>query len=123
MSARHAARGKPLPPFGTDLRDARRRGVRPNVFVHAGRGAWERAKERATPDVLCVPPGAEAAAFDWSIVRGLSLMLIAWEMTEQDVRAIGEELIRAGAVLVMAPCMGADGQQVTLRFVPAGRAT
>jgi len=113
-----ASHRRPLPPYGRELAEARRRGEAVNLFVHAGVGAWERAKARGAPHVLCLPPGSDFNSFDWTVVRGLSLMLIAWDLDEADVEAFGRHLVTCGAELVMAPVMGSSGVRTLLRIRP-----
>lgn len=106
-----AARSK-LPPFARELVTARRRGQRVNLFIHAGDRAWDRARSRRPPDVLCLPPGEDFRTFDWSIVRGLSLVLVWWNGSPAEVDAFARHLVLSGAELVAALGATHDGKHV-----------
>lgn len=92
----------PLPAYGRELAEARRHGQKPNVFIHAGARAWERAKLRTPPEVLCCPPDADYRQYDWSMCRGLSVTLVAWGMEAQAIDDFAQHLVRSGAELVCA---------------------
>jgi hypothetical protein len=104
MSGRvkRVAISKPLPPFGRELAEARRRGEFVNVFVHAGDHAWDRARRRAPPEVLCLPPDESADTYDWTVVKGLQITLIVWNRDEAFVDSFARALVIAGATLVAA---------------------
>jgi hypothetical protein len=102
----------PLPPYGRELTDARRRGQKPNVHIHAGDRAWDRAKMRKPPEVLVCPSDADYRQYDWTACRGLSVTLIVWGRDAEAVEAFAEHLIRSGAELVctLNAFEGEDGE-------------
>jgi hypothetical protein len=104
----------PLPPFGRELAAARRHGDTPNVHVHAGTRAWERARMRAPPGVLCLPPEAEYRHYDWAVCRGLALTLIVWDRPREFVDGFARQLVLDGAALVAA--LGSDREGATCTF-------
>jgi len=101
--ARRSSRTRLLmPPYGRELAAARRRGESPNVFLHGGDRSWDRAKLRAPPEVLCLPPDANHYDYDWSLVQGLALTLIVWNREPSLVDSFARQLVIAGASLVAA---------------------
>lgn len=90
------------PPFAKSLIAAKSKRLPLNVFIHAGEHSWRRAKNRPEPHVLCCPPDADYATFDWTCVGGLELTLIVWGRDEEYVDAFAAHLVRAGAKLVAA---------------------
>jgi hypothetical protein len=100
--AKRVPTSKPLPPFGRELSEARFRGEFPNVFIHAGDHAWNRAQKRAPPEVLCLPPDASADDYDWTIVKGLAVTLVVWDRDDEFVDTFARLLVIAGAKMVAA---------------------
>jgi hypothetical protein len=99
--AKRVPTSKPLPAFGRELQEARRRGEFPNVFVHAGDHAWDRAHRRAPPEVLCLPPDESAESYDWTVVKGLAVTLVVWDREEAFTDAFARLLVISGATLVV----------------------
>ena len=93
---------KPLPPFGRELYEARKRNESPNVWVFAGEHSWKRAQGRRPPEVLCLPPDEPADAYDWSVCRGLAITLIVWGRDETFMDSLARLLVISGATLVAA---------------------
>ena len=91
-----------MPPYGRELAAARTRGELPNVFIHAGDYAWDRAKLRSPPDVLCLPPDGDFRDYDWTPVKKLALTLIVWGRPNSWIDEFATHLVRAGAELVCA---------------------
>jgi hypothetical protein len=91
-----------IPPYGRELTAARRRRESPSVFIHAGERAWDRAKLRAPPEVLCLPPDADFRAYDWSILKNLGVTLVVWDREATWVDDFAQHLVRSGAELVCA---------------------
>jgi hypothetical protein len=105
----------PLPPYGRELAEARRRGKYPNVFIHAGVRAWDRAKMRMAPEVLCCD--GEFRQYDWTVCKGLSVTLVVWGEDPDWVDSFAQLLVRSGAQLVCAlNAHEGDGGQVESCF-------
>jgi hypothetical protein len=103
----------PLPPFGRELAIAVRRRQQVNLFVHAGHRAWERARYRKPPNVLCLPPGDDFQNYDWSCVRGVDLALVVWNWPQEQVDLFARHLVAVGgASLVAALSAEHDGNRV-----------
>jgi hypothetical protein len=102
MTARSKPAALPLPPFSRELLAAKRRRESLNVFLHAGDRSWDRARKRLPPHVLCCPPDADFAAFDWSCVERLHLTLVVWNREWSFVDGFARHLVISGAALVVA---------------------
>jgi hypothetical protein len=101
--AKRVPASKPLPPFGRELYEARKRNEVPNVFVYAGDRSWALAQKRSPPAVLCVPPDVvDPSVYDWTICKGLALTLVVWNRPEDFVDGFARQLVIAGATLVAA---------------------
>jgi hypothetical protein len=101
-----------LPPYARELLTARKRGLHPNVFVHAGDRAWERARFRLPPNVLCLPPDALFADYDWQCIRGLYPTLIVWNRPPDFVDGFARHLVQSGARMVAALGALHNGERV-----------
>ena len=99
-----------IPPYGHELLRARRQGVSLNVFVHAGDRSWDRARMRAPPHVLCLPPDESFRAYDWSAVKGLELTLVVWNRPPEQVDSFARHLVSCGAKLVASLGASVDDQ-------------
>ena len=90
-----------FPPYGRNVANKPN-----NVFVYAGRNAWEAGRARANivgkNSVLVLPSDEDFHTYRWP-VQGVSLMLIWTDGALRDVQAFGEHLVRSGAALVVAP--------------------
>jgi hypothetical protein len=89
---------KPLPPNGRrHLAHVGSSGT----WVCIGSDAWEFPSRKSFP-VMVLPPGEEPSRYRWP-VAGQSVVLIQWgEADRADVERMALELLRAGAVLVLA---------------------
>jgi len=92
---------KMQPPYSRELALARRQGESLNVFIHAGKESWVRARKRRPPNVLCLPPDAHFRQFDWQAVSGLELTLVYVTEDRSKLIEFGRELILSGARLVV----------------------
>lgn len=89
-----------LPPFGADVLAARRRGESVNLFVYVGAGAWRQAgmKRHAIP----IANADDWRTWDWRLVDGLGITLVARGWGSNAVEALATHLVRAGASPVSA---------------------
>jgi hypothetical protein len=83
------------------------------VFIHAGDRAWDRAKGRRPPDVLCLPDDF-FALYDWRCVKGLAITLVVWGRDYKFIDHFARHLVLAGASMVCA-LNGNDGRSVLYR--------
>jgi len=89
------------PPFGSELIRARALGRSCNVFLHVGPRAWERAGKRPSGHRLCLPPGEDFSAYDWSCCRDLDITLVSWRADIGADVELARHLVRSGAKLVV----------------------
>ena len=96
MSAR-----RKLPPFARAILDGRSGGLPAdhlNVHLMAGPRAWDRARRRAPPHVLALPPGESPESFDWGCAADLEITVQATEEPDEERLArLVVCLLRAGA--------------------------
>ena len=100
------------PPFSRELLRARKSGATPNLFIHAGEHAWERARSRPAGSVLLLPPGDDFRGYDWRCVRALPLTLVWWNGSPDLVDSFARHLVHSGADLVAALDAEHDGSRV-----------
>jgi hypothetical protein len=100
MSARRKLRdpSKPLPPFGKAVADAVRQGKPINTYIMAGPDSWNRHKKRV--DRVVLPPDISPSAFDWSIFKGQSPLVIADDADPDRIRELLRLLVKAPVKLV-----------------------
>jgi hypothetical protein len=97
------------PPYAKELLELRRRGGRPNLFLHAGDHAWRRAQGRPPGERMCLPPNVDYLAVDWTCIKGLELVLVVWGRDPEYVAEFARHLVRSGAALVAAIGRGDSG--------------
>jgi hypothetical protein len=85
-----------MPPYGHEFREARQAGRYVNPWLFCGRRAFELASRRG-PGRLVLPTGEDPAAFDWSPVAALDVVVRWPGASLQEVDELGALLIRAGA--------------------------
>jgi len=74
------AKRKRLPPYGKRLKEFLLNGHKPknDIFLFVGNGAWHKAEFfKNSHNVLILPPNNNPDEFDWSIVRGFSVLIFA----------------------------------------------
>lgn len=120
MSAR-AATGRKLPPYAKDLAKKRLTGASINLYVCAGRTAWDVARARANnhADVLVLPPGEDPYKYTWP-VRGLDVLLSWPDGDYASLCRFADLLIQSGARKVIAPW--AEDKDGVLSFYPLTQA-
>lgn len=116
-----------LPPYGREFRTARQARQYVNPWVFAGPRAFELAARRG-PGRLVLPAGDDPSVFDWSLVRGLDVVVRWPGASVPEVGQLGALLVRAGArsVLVLDD-IREDGDRMVVvrphrRFIAARRA-
>jgi len=85
-----------LPAYGKEFRAARTAGRYVNPWLYCGPRAFEFAARRG-PGRLVLPEGADPATFDWSLVRGLDVVVRWPGASVPEVDQLGALLVRAGA--------------------------
>ncbi len=111
----------PLPPYGRELCEARRRGLAPNVFIHAGDRAWARARVRRPPEILCLPPEAEPENYDWRLCHRLQLTLVVHGRDAAFIDRFARLLVSSGAALVAALSASDDAGVESVFYRPEPR--
>ncbi|MGD9152163.1 MAG: hypothetical protein PVG30_00685 [Gammaproteobacteria bacterium] len=98
---------KQLPPYGRKLLIALQCGYKPtnDVFLFVGQDAWQNAKYFSNwQDVLILPPHRHPDEFDWSIVKGLSVLLRDADNVRYEViRKLAHSLLSSLASVVYVP--------------------
>lgn len=109
-----STRGLRLPPFANDI-PARRR----TIWISAGPRAWARARrwQREEEPGLVAPPGVDPARFDWSVVHGYRVALIACDLTTPELVRLIYHLAQ-GEPSVIAVLHGPETNPQTEILVP-----
>lgn len=92
------ARKSALPPYASAIIAAQRRRQPVNLWLYAGRGAWDSA--RSKPHAVVV--SEDWMRRDWRWIAGLDATLVARDWSPDDVIPLGRHLIRNGARLIVA---------------------
>lgn len=106
---------KPLPPYGQQLVEAKRRREHVNCYICAGPNAWNRHRIRV--DRVVLPPDAEPDDFDWSIFSGLEPTVIGDDADPTRLSRLTWLLLSAGARLVCV-IFEEDGVTTAAHFRP-----
>lgn len=103
-----------LPAYGRGIIDARRRGASVNLFIYAGTRCWPMAQARE--HAVAVPTPEDARHIDWRpIAGGLSgVTLVARGWPDAEVERLARSLILAGAKMVCAVHVLAEGDRPTI---------
>jgi hypothetical protein len=99
----------PLPAYGRELLDARRRGLRPTDPTMIYLDRWPTRPGPYVVPTLCVPRDVPFTSLDWSIVRKLDVHLLSWE--RRSIKAALDTLRRAGVATITVHDFSATDDQ------------